>query len=80
MPRRTGSYSKRIRSYSSLDEGRFILFPPIASIDGRSSSAGARKEMALPVHDYHAVDDIPAVNTSQSKDSGSSLIDDFRYS
>jgi hypothetical protein len=34
----------------------------------------------LAVEDDHAVDDVPAVNASQSKDSASSLIDDLGHS
>ena len=34
----------------------------------------------MAVQDDHAVDDVPAVNTSQGKDSRSSIIDDLRYS
>lgn len=35
---------------------------------------------ALAIEDDHAVDDVPAVDASQGKDSASSLIDDLGHS
>ena len=46
----------------------------------RSSSVGVGKTAVLAVEDDHAVDDVPAENTSQGKDSAPSLVDDLGYS
>ena len=63
-----------------LGEGRSILFPPAASIDGRAGAAWERMTAALAVLGDHAVDDVPAVEATKSRDPGSPLADDLRHS
>ena len=65
---------------TELHKGRFILFPPVASVDGRAGSAWVWMPTALAVLDDHAVDDVSAVEATKSQNSCSSLADDLRHS
>ncbi len=65
---------------SESHERRLVLLPPIASEDGRSASVGFRIGAALAVESDYAVDDIPAMDASQSRDSASSFTDNLGHS
>ena len=56
------------------------FIPSIASVGGRLGSVGVRKAATLAIQDDYTVDDVPAENTPQGKDSAPSLVDDLGYS
>ena len=61
-------------------ERRFILLPSIASVDGCAAPVWFWIGAALAVEGDYTVDDIPAMDASQSWDSASSLTDDLWHS
>lgn len=65
---------------SESHERRFVLLPPVASVDGCAAPVGFWIGTALAVEGDYTVDDIPAMDASQGWDSASSLTDDLGYS
>ena len=62
-----------------LHEGRFVLFPPVASVDGRAGLAWDGKPTSPTVQSDYAIDDVPAENASQGQNFCPSIVDQFRH-